>query len=185
MKLLFDAVYNYFPITFRPPPNDPYGITAQDLKDRLQDCISSTRHFAPHAIPALLDKLDSTSPNVKKDALNALIACIHSYDPDTVSRYSIMIWDTLKFEILNAQEEFLSDISLQALQSIAKRLSEGVTEASRQLPLAQFLIPITKECNDQLQEPQQKQAKPSQQILNYTSAASAISFTLIDRKSVV
>ena len=179
MKLLFDSVYNYFPITFRPPPNDPYGITAQDLKDRLQDCISSTRHFAPHAIPALLDKLDSTSPNVKKDALNALIACIHSYDPDTVSRYSIMIWDTLKFEILNAQEEFLSDISLQALQSIAKRLSEGVTEASRQLPLAQFLIPITKECNDQLQEPQQKQAKPSQQILNYTSAASAISFTLI------
>lgn len=64
-KLLFDSVYNYFPITFRPPPNDPYGITAQDLKDRLQDCLSSTRHFAPHSIPALLDKLDSTSPNVK------------------------------------------------------------------------------------------------------------------------
>lgn len=179
MKLLFDSVYNYFPITFRPPPNDPYGITAQDLKDRLQDCIASTRHFAPHAIPALLDKLDSTSPNVKKDALNALIACIDSYDPDTVSRFSIMIWDTLKFEILNAQEEFLSDISLQALQSIAKRLSEGVSEASQQLPLAQFLKPITKECNEQLQEPQQKQAKPSQQILCYTSAASAVSFTLI------
>ena len=40
--ILFDAVYAYFPITFRPPPNDPYGITAQDLKDRLRDCISST-----------------------------------------------------------------------------------------------------------------------------------------------
>ena len=64
-QTLFDSVYNYFPITFRPPPNDPYGITAQDLKGRLQDCIASTRRFAPHAIPALLDKLDSTSPNVK------------------------------------------------------------------------------------------------------------------------
>jgi DNA repair/transcription protein MET18/MMS19 len=64
-KTLFESVYNYFPITFRPPPNDPYGITAQDLKDRLQDCISSTSLFAPYAIPALLDKLDSTSPNVK------------------------------------------------------------------------------------------------------------------------
>lgn len=65
LQLLFDSVYNYFPITFRPPPNDPYGITAQDLKGRLQDCISSTRHFAPHSIPALLEKLDSTSANVK------------------------------------------------------------------------------------------------------------------------
>ncbi|KAI9925014.1 hypothetical protein ASPWEDRAFT_45143 [Aspergillus wentii DTO 134E9] len=178
VELLFDAVYNYFPITFRPPPNDPYGITAQDLKDRLQDCVSSTGRFAPHSIPALLDKLDSTSPNVKKDALNALIACIYSYDPDSVSKYSITIWDTLKFEILNAQEEFLSELSLQALQGIAKRLSEGVTEVTQELPLAQFLKPITAECNDQLREPQQKQAKPAQQILRSTSASSTASFTL-------
>lgn len=123
--------------------------------------------------------MDSTSPNVKKDALNALVACIRAYDPDTVSRYSITVWDTLKFEILNAQEEFLSDISLQVLQSIAQRLSEGVSEASDKLPLAQFLKPITKECNEQLQEPQQKQAKPAQQILSYISAASVVSFTLV------
>lgn len=72
LQLLFDSVYNYFPITFRPPPNDPYGITAQDLKGRLQDCISSTRHFAPHSIPALLEKLDSTSANVKVRASTRL-----------------------------------------------------------------------------------------------------------------
>ncbi|KAL4943799.1 hypothetical protein BDV06DRAFT_210741 [Aspergillus oleicola] len=179
VELLFDAAYNYFPITFRPPPNDPYGITAQDLKDRLQDCISSTSRFAPHSIPSLLDKLDSTSQNVKKDALNALIACINSYSPDTVSTYSITIWETLKFEILNAQEEFLSDLSLKALHDIAKRLSEGVTQISDQLPLAQYLRPITKECNEQLREPQQKQAKPAQQILKAVSEASAASFTLL------
>ncbi|KAJ5114468.1 hypothetical protein NUU61_000227 [Penicillium alfredii] len=178
-ELLFDSVYNYFPITFRPPPNDPYGITAQDLKGRLQDCIAATSQFAPHAIPSLLDKLDSTSPNVKKDALNALIACIHSYDPNTVSRYSITIWEVLKFEILNAQEEFLSESSQEVLKGIAQRLSEGVTEASQELPLAQYLRPITKECNEQLQEPQQKQAKPAQQILSSLSAASAIAFTII------
>ncbi|KAL4957379.1 RNAPII transcription regulator C-terminal-domain-containing protein [Aspergillus filifer] len=179
VELLFDSAYNYFPITFRPPPNDPYGITAQDLKDRLQDCISSTSLFAPHSIPSLLDKLDSTSQNVKKDALNALIACINSYSPDTVSTYSITIWETLKFEILNAQEEFLSDLSLKALHDIAKRLSEGVTQISDQLPLAQYLRPITKECNEQLREPQQKQAKPAQQILKAVSEASAASFTLL------
>ncbi|KAL4883714.1 RNAPII transcription regulator C-terminal-domain-containing protein [Aspergillus karnatakaensis] len=179
VELLFDSVYNYFPITFRPPPNDPYGITAQDLKDRLQDCIASTSLFAPHSIPALLDKLDSTSQNVKKDALNALIACINSYSPDTVSTHSITIWETLKFEILNAQEEFLSELSLKAMLDIATRLSEGVTEVNDQLPLAQYLRPITKECNEQLREPQQKQAKPAQQILKAVSEASAASFSLI------
>ncbi|KAF9894385.1 hypothetical protein FE257_007888 [Aspergillus nanangensis] len=179
VELLFDSVYNYFPITFRPPPNDPYGITAQDLKDRLQECIASTSLFAPHSIPALLDKLDSTSPNVKKDALNALIACISSYDPNTVSTHSITIWDALKFEILNAQEEFLSELSLQALGAITKRLSEGVTEVSDKLPLAQYLLPITRECNDQLREPQQKQAKPAQEILSAVSAASVVAFILV------
>ena len=62
---LFDAVFNYFPITFKPPPDDPYGITAQDLKDRLRDCIAANSEFAPYAFPALLDKLDSTSMNTK------------------------------------------------------------------------------------------------------------------------
>lgn len=108
-----------------------------------------------------------------------MIACIHSYDPDTVSRYSITIWEVLKFEILNAQEEFLSELSLETLQGIAQRLSEGVTETTPDLPLAQYLRPITKECNEQLQEPQQKQAKPAQQILNSLSSSSAAAFTLI------
>lgn len=70
---LFDSAYNYFPVTFRPPPNDPYGITAQDLKDLLQKCISANQHFAPFAFPALIDKLDSTSVNVKVCFVHRLI----------------------------------------------------------------------------------------------------------------
>ena len=62
---MFDSVFCYFPITFRPPPDDPYGITAQDLKGRLKDCIAASSLFAPFAFPQLIDKLDSTSPNVK------------------------------------------------------------------------------------------------------------------------
>jgi DNA repair/transcription protein MET18/MMS19 len=64
-EVLFDSVYAYFPITFRPPPDDPYGITAQDLKDRLRDCLSASKLLAPYVIPNLLDKLDSTSLVVK------------------------------------------------------------------------------------------------------------------------
>lgn len=62
---LFEAVFNYFPVAFRPPPDDPYGITAQDLKDRLRDCIAANSDFAPFAFPQLLDKLDSAYMNTK------------------------------------------------------------------------------------------------------------------------
>lgn len=68
-KTMFDAVYKYFPVTFRSHPNDPYKITAQDLKDRLQGCIASNQAFASYAFPSLLEKLDSTSINVKVLAL--------------------------------------------------------------------------------------------------------------------
>lgn len=70
---LFDSVYNYFPITFKPPPNDPYGITAHDLKDRLRLCIASNSVFAPFAFPALLDKLDSTALNTKVNTPQVLL----------------------------------------------------------------------------------------------------------------
>lgn len=96
-----------------------------------------------------------------------------------MSRYSITIWGVLKFEILNAQEEFLSEASLEALQAIAQRLSEGVTEVSQELPLAKYLQPITKECNEQLREPQNKKANPAQSILSCVSAASPVSFVLV------
>lgn len=62
---VFDAIYCYFPITFRPPPDDPYGITTQDLKERLRDCLCSTHYFAKQLFPNLIDKLDSTNVNVK------------------------------------------------------------------------------------------------------------------------
>ena len=32
---LFNITFCYFPITFRPPPDDPYGITTDDLKNAL------------------------------------------------------------------------------------------------------------------------------------------------------
>lgn len=35
-QALFNITFCYFPISFRPPPNDPYGIGADDLKTALR-----------------------------------------------------------------------------------------------------------------------------------------------------
>lgn len=165
---LFDAVFNYFPITFRPPPDDPYGITAQDLKHRLRDCISSTSDFAPYAFPALLDKLDSTSMNTKRDVLQAITAAVKEYGPRTVSLYSITLWDALKFEILNVQEEDLAEEALTGLAAIAQSLSQGTSG-----PLNAYLRPIIKECNEHLEDAPTKQSQASARILHKIAQVSA------------
>ena len=35
-QALFNITFCYFPITFKPPPDDPYGITTEDLKIALK-----------------------------------------------------------------------------------------------------------------------------------------------------
>ena len=58
---LFDVTFCYFPIMFKPPPNDPYGITADDLKQALRLCLSATPLFAKLALPLFLEKLSTAA----------------------------------------------------------------------------------------------------------------------------
>ena len=78
-QALFNITFCYFPISFRPPADDPYGISPDDLKMALRwvilsstvinSCNSSTRSclcatplFGPLAIPVYLEKLIAGSP---------------------------------------------------------------------------------------------------------------------------
>ena len=179
--VVFDSVYAYFPITFRPPPNDPYGITAQDLKDRLRDCLACTGVLAPHSISNLLDRLDSTSPTVKKDVLQVLTACAQSYSTATMTQYSITLWDAVKFGILQAQEPELAEEALQVVEAIAACLSKSQNSSPTSSPLMQYLKPINKECLEHLQEPAARQAKAAGDILKAVASASVQSFEFVMR----
>ena len=96
-----------------------------------------------------------------------------------MSNYSITLWDSLKYEILNVQEEDLAEEALAALRAIAVSLSHGLGPADSKTSLTRYLNPITKECNEQLRQPQHKQAKPAGQILSSLGAASPSVFYLI------
>jgi DNA repair/transcription protein MET18/MMS19 len=180
-QTMFDSVYAYFPITFRPPPNDPYGITAQDLKDRLRECLASTGALAPYTFPNMLDRLDSTSVTVKRDCLQVLAACANNYDPERLSQFSIPLWDAVKFEVLQAQEPELAEEALHVLKAIAARLStspQSIHNAPSS-PLLQYLKPVNKECLEHLQEPAARQAKASGDILKAVSSASFLAFEIV------
>ena len=115
----------------------------------------------------------------QKDVLQTISACAYSYDATTISNYSITLWDSLKYEIINVQEEDLAEEALEVLRAIAIKLSHGISSAEPQTPLARYLRPITTECNEHLQALQHKQAKPAGQVLKSLGSASPFAFFLV------
>lgn len=72
-KELWEAVTSYFPVTFRQPENDTIGITPEDLKLHLRNCMAGTSSFGPLAFPYLIGKLDElakANTKVSKVILN-------------------------------------------------------------------------------------------------------------------
>ncbi|KAK6342855.1 hypothetical protein TWF718_008237 [Orbilia javanica] len=172
---VFDACFCYFPITFKQPPNDPYGITAQDLKDRLRECLQASSKFAVFLFPQLLEKLDSHSANTKKDVLQTITACALAYEKSIIANYWSTLWDAIKYEVLNASDDDLAFEALDAIRAIAKSLSAKLTTVMRTSSLDKYLKAVTKECLTQLRNPTAKQAKPSASILAAVAVASPVS----------
>ncbi|XBW38778.1 hypothetical protein QEN19_004362 [Hanseniaspora menglaensis] len=103
---LFDLLFCYFPITFKPPKNDPYKISSEELKTSLREALSNCDSFSIDCFPNLIDKLSATSLIVKHETLNTLKACIAKYSCKSIASYWQPIWDALKNEVLrNSADE--------------------------------------------------------------------------------
>ena len=93
---LFDVCFCYFPISFSPPPNDPYKITAQDLKLKLRNTIASQSYFAKESFADLIEKLTSTNPVIRNDVLKTLLLCVENYKLETVAEYWVIILERIE-----------------------------------------------------------------------------------------
>ncbi|CAG8591106.1 1548_t:CDS:10, partial [Cetraspora pellucida] len=162
---LFEVTFCYFPITFKPPPDDPYGITSDDLKVALRECLSATPLFAKFAMPLLVEKLASDS-----NSMEALKACAPVYGLSTIVPHLEVLWDYLKDEIINATNDSFELIALEAIQSITETLSvDGIENLDH---LQQFLKNVVTGCLVNLKTPELKLAKPCGKILKYCAIAS-------------
>lgn len=101
---LFDVLFCYFPITFKPPKHDPYKISNQDLKTALRSAITATPLFAEDAYSNLLDKLTASSPVVKNDTLLTLLECVRKFGGSSILGNWKLLWNALKFEIMQNNE---------------------------------------------------------------------------------
>jgi len=98
-QAFFDATYCYFPITFRPPPDDPYGISTEQLTLALRRCLVASPVLAPHAMPLLLEKLAAAGGNAKLETLAVLEEALPVFGREAALANESRLWEGLKIEV--------------------------------------------------------------------------------------
>ncbi|KAK4050301.1 hypothetical protein OIV83_003622 [Microbotryomycetes sp. JL201] len=179
---LFDITFCYFPITFTPPPDDPYGISSQDLIVALRRCLCATPLFGPLALPLFLDKLQAASEKAKRQTLQALIVSFGVYGGAVCGEWAARFTEALTIEVFHATDGSLQDLSLSALQSLFATLyPDGETPASvvdvdmhmpevGKIPHADDIegvaVKVVGSALEELKEPDKSNAKPACRVLS-------------------
>ncbi|KAL3417582.1 hypothetical protein PVAG01_10592 [Phlyctema vagabunda] len=130
------------------------------LKELLLNCFVSSSVYAQWAFPRLLDMLDQNSDisaDVKKDVFYTLKACVQNYDRPTVEQWSGKLWDSLKFEVLNGEnEEFIAG-ALGVIKELANSLTPLYSgEQTLNTTIPAFFVTVVNELHQRLLEPSQR-----------------------------
>ncbi|KAM3077509.1 hypothetical protein ACMFMG_006848 [Clarireedia jacksonii] len=177
---MFGSFFRYFPIT----PSSATNLPANDLKFLLQNCFKSNDHYADFAFDAILEKLDSdVSANVKNDVFDALGSCVDAYSVSVVSRFSLKVWDSLKWEVWNGENEDFVNRALATIGSVAKSLSkQRVDWNDPSNECSKFIGHVTKESNEIFHDDSKKRfILRSGRILNKIMISSPYGSTLVTR----
>lgn len=146
---LFDILFCYFPISFKPPKEDPYKITQDQLKGSLRSAIASSSAFDKDSYPNLLEKLSSTSPSVKRDTAETINACIANYGQKSLIEHWLEIWNAYKFEVVHGEPDDEEIGVYQSLLNTFTEISKVLT--SNEVEFDQFASTLLKDLKESFQ----------------------------------
>ncbi|KAL3967426.1 putative ATP-dependent RNA helicase DDX4 [Sarotherodon galilaeus] len=169
---LFEVTSCYFPIDFSPPPNDPHGITREELVQALRAVLTGTPKFAEFLLPLLIEKLDSDVQNAKLDSLQTLAACVSQYEHKHVAEFLQGLWTSVRREVFQTSSEKIESAGLAALTALTSCLSRSVLSSDSEDSLSTFLDFILNDCKHHLCEPDLKLVWPSAKLLQAACSAS-------------
>ncbi|GAA5883105.1 hypothetical protein JCM3774_002857 [Rhodotorula dairenensis] len=182
---LFDVTFCYFPITFTPPPDDPYGISSEDLIVALRGCLSATPLLGPLALPLFFDKLQAASEKAKRQTLQALVACFPIYGAAACGEWAGRFSEALIIEVFHASDNDMQNLALLAVRALYSTLYPDVTPSSTSRPregetsaaedtemsdeggaaVEGVAVKMVQNSLDELKEPDKNNAKPAVRIL--------------------
>ena len=114
----FEVLSCYFPIEFTPPKNNPFNISREDLVLGLRTCLTSTKQFAPYAIPLYVEKLSSDMADAKKDSLITFTDCLKIYDSRFVEPFLNDIWMQIRKDYLLSDNSERTPLYLQFIENL-------------------------------------------------------------------
>lgn len=155
----FDVTYCYFPITFRPPPDDPYGISTNSLRVALRKALCASPLLAPHALPLLIEKMQASGGNAKRDTLDTLAEALPVFGRSAALAHAKELWQGYRIEIMHASDDATAICATRALESLLFVLYVDVETPTGLAP------EIVADMLDELEEPSKQQAKPASSIL--------------------
>uniref|UniRef100_H3CGH5 MMS19 nucleotide excision repair protein n=1 Tax=Tetraodon nigroviridis TaxID=99883 RepID=H3CGH5_TETNG len=162
---MFEVTSCYFPIDFTPPPNDPHGITKEQLVVTLRDVLVGTPKFAEFLLPLIIEKLDSDVQSAKLDSLQTLTACVSQYEHKDLAEFLEGLWASLRREVFQTASEKIESASLAAVTALASCLSRSVLKSDSEDSLRSFLDLVLRDCRHHLSEPDLKLVWPSAKLL--------------------
>ncbi|KLO19073.1 ARM repeat-containing protein [Schizopora paradoxa] len=163
---MFNIIFCYFPITFRPPKDDPYGITPDDLRNALQSCLCASASFGRLAFPLFLEKLYAGSPLTKGDILDSIALCLPIYGPAETQAFAKKLWNAMKLEIFQPVNPEIEEKALASLRVLVKTLYEVPDETLSNASEPKGLVSdILSECVELLNEPEKSQAIPASKVV--------------------
>ncbi|XP_043086941.1 MMS19 nucleotide excision repair protein homolog [Puntigrus tetrazona] len=169
---LFEVTSCYFPIDFSPPPNDPHGITQEELILSLRAVLTGTSQFAEFLLPLIIEKLDSDVQSAKVDSLQTLAACGQTYSHKELAEFLSGLWSSIRREVFQTASERVEAAGLSALSSLVSCLSRSVLNSDSDDVLQVFLNLVLKDCQHHLCEPDLKLVWPSAKLLQAAAGAS-------------
>ncbi|XP_033632616.1 MMS19 nucleotide excision repair protein homolog isoform X2 [Asterias rubens] len=168
---LFEVTSCYFPIDFRPPPNDPHGISTDSLIQGLRGCLAGTPKFAEFCLPLLMEKLASELQSAKIDAFETLAACAPVYGAKHLKDYLEAVWSYCRKEVFQSFSGELEQAALGSLCCFLKAVSDDRSEEGAVFSLDYFLDEILKECQKHINEPDLRFLHPSCRLLQAVASS--------------
>uniref|UniRef100_A0A665UX11 MMS19 nucleotide excision repair protein n=1 Tax=Echeneis naucrates TaxID=173247 RepID=A0A665UX11_ECHNA len=169
---LFEVTSCYFPVDFTPPPNDPHGITKEELIEELRAVLTGTPKFAEFLLPLIIEKLDSDVQSAKLDSLQTLTACLSQYEHKDLAEFLEGLWTSLRREVFQTSSERIESAGLAALTALTSCLSRSVLNFDSEDSLRTFLDLVLQDCKHHLCEMDLKLVWPSAKLLQAACSAS-------------
>jgi DNA repair/transcription protein MET18/MMS19 len=94
------------------------------------------------------------------------------------------MWDAVRFEILNANDDEISSYAINLLKAIIKSLSFGLLEPTKTSPLGLFLKNVTEICLKELKDIESKMARPAGKLLSACASVSIPAYKYISEVTI-